>query len=652
MKKLALAIACSALVPFTAAANSAPSLEDYARHAQFIDIKISPQGNYLAATSRNEEGNVRLTVLDIENHNPLAAAEGHGNQSINDFHWANNERLIMTLAREVGSLETPMPTGEIMAMHANGSRREILTGPRSRDGDYVFASVVDWLPDEPNSVLIYQQPMTQEEPFLDLYRMHVNTGRKRSEGRIPLRASREGGVRILTDQNGEARVAIGIDPDDNSKQTMMLRDGNSWKVHSRVGETEGGFTPLAFTADENLLMGFSRTETDTTAIALYDLEAGDEEILAVHPNADLMPIMSINKGRTHEVIGAVYEYGEIDAVFFGGLQDEGFAESVVGLMNAFPQQNVGVNSATYDNQKVIVSTSSANNPAAFYLFDRENNQLQELAQARPWLGADRIPQTQPITYTSRDGLTIHALLTLPRDQEAKNLPLILLPHGGPHGIQDSMSMMDTDAKVLAQHGYAVLQANFRGSGGYGQAFEEAGYKRWGNEMIDDMTDGVLHLIEEEIADADRVCTYGASYGGYAAIQSTIREQALYKCAIGFVGVYDLDLMFEEGDVPERESGVRYLNRVLPEPGEARHAQSPVHNADKIKVPVFLIHGERDVRAPITHSEYLRDAMAKHGNNVDWMVKESEGHGFYKPENNVERWERMLAFLNQHIGKTE
>ncbi|MCL5255939.1 MAG: S9 family peptidase, partial [Gammaproteobacteria bacterium] len=645
MKKLALAIACSALAPLAVLADNKPTLQDYARHAQFIDIKISPEGNYLAATSRGEDGNVRLTVLDIENRTPLSAAEGHGDQSINTFHWANNERLIMTLAREVGSLETPVATGEILAMHANGSRREILTGPRSRDGEYVFASVVDWLPDEPDSVLIYQQPFTQQEPFLDLYRMHVNSGRKRSEGRIPLRASREGGVQVITDQTGTPRVAMGIDPNDNSKRTMMLRDGNSWRVHSTVGETETGFTPLAFTADPNLLMGFSRTETDTTAIALYDLEAGEEEILAVHPNTDLMPIMSINKGRAHEVIGAAYEYGEFDAVFFGGLQDEAFAESVINLMGAFPQQNVGVNSATYDNNKVIVTTSSANHPRMFYLFDRESNQLQELANSTPWIDPNTLPQTQSITYESRDGLTIHALLTLPRDQEAKDLPLVLLPHGGPHGVRDSLMSMDRDAKVLAQHGYAVLQPNFRGSGGYGQAFEEAGYKRWGNEMINDMTDGVMHLIDQDIADGDRVCTYGGSYGGYAALQSVVREQDLYKCAIGFVGVYDLDLMFEEGDIPERESGLRYLHRVLPEAGEARNAQSPAHNADKINVPVFLIHGAEDVRVPLIQSERLRDAMAEHGKEVEWMVKEREGHGFYNPENNVERWQRMLAFLD-------
>lgn len=253
------------------------SLDDFARHAQYIDIKISPQGNYLATTSRLDDGTVRLTVLDIENNEILSAAEGHGSQSINTFNWANDERLIMTLAREVGSLETPIPTGEILAMNADGSRREVLTGPRSRDGEPVLAAIVGWLPHDPTSVLIYQINYTQPEPFLDLYRMHVDTGRKRREGRVPLRASREGGVSVLVDPNGEPRIAMGVDPQDNAYRTMMKRDGTDWTVVARLHEEEGGFMPIAFTSDNNLLMGLSQSETDTIAVSLFDIESGQEE---------------------------------------------------------------------------------------------------------------------------------------------------------------------------------------------------------------------------------------------------------------------------------------------------------------------------------------------------------------------------------------
>ncbi|RAK01845.1 alpha/beta hydrolase family protein [Aliidiomarina maris] len=635
-----------------ASAEQIPTLEDYARHAQYLDIKISPEGNYLAASSRMEDGNIRLTVLDIENMQPLSAAEGSGRERIGSFHWATNERLIMTMAREAGALAVPVPTGEIMAMNADGSRREILTGRRSRDREPVFAQVVDWLPDEPENILIFQQNFTHREPFLDVYRMRIDGGRKRSEGRIPLRNSREGGVNVITDGNGIPRIAIGVDPQDNSKRTIMLREGNSWNAISSHNEFDMGFSPVAFVNGDTAVVGVSRSETDTTAISILDLETMEEEILAVHPNTDLSPIFSINRGRPGEVVGAFYEYEGIHVALFGGTKDEIYVDILEGLIGAFPSQSVNITSATTDNNKLIVRVGSANVPTTFYFFDREENQLSVLAQAQPWLANATLPRTQSYIYQARDGQDIEAVLTLPHGVEAKDLPLIMLPHGGPHGPRDSIASIDSDAKVLAQHGYAVLQPNFRGSGGYGQSFEEAGYKRWGTLMIDDMTDGVHHLAERGIIDIDRVCAYGGSYGGYAALQSAIREPDLYKCTVGFVGVFDLDLMFEEGDIPQRESGVRYLNRVLPSTPEERISQSPVHNVDKLKAPVFIIHGEEDIRVPITHAYRLRDALQAKNHPVEWMVKEHEGHGFFNPENNVERWTRMLAFFDRYIGDDE
>lgn len=654
MKKALLLVTAMLTVGFSVHANdTAPiSLQDYARHAQFIDVKISPQGKYLAATSRNEEGGIRLTVLDINSRAVLSATELRGNESVNTFNWVSDDRLLMTMAREVGALDAPIPTGELFAMDANGSRRVILTGPRSRDGERVISSVVDWLPDNPREVLISSYSMTSQEPWLDIYKMRVDSGRKRSEGRIPLRARRGTSVQVITDSGGEPRVAVGVDPERNNQIITMVREGrsNNWSELMRHNENEGGFSPLAFTASQNLLMGLSDRDSDTRAISLLNIETGEEEILAVHPGTDLMPIFSINKGRPYEVIGAAYEYEGIDAVFFDGLQDAGFSRVVQSLMATFPGRSVGVNSATHDNKQMILTVSGANHPRQFFLFDTEKTQLTELAAATPWLNNPSLPETQTIVYKSRDGLDIHALLTLPKGQTAEDLPLIMLPHGGPHGIRDSVTYMDPDAKVLAQNGYAVLQPNFRGSGGFGREFLEAGYRNWGTSMINDMTDGVLHLAEQGIINKSRVCAYGASYGGYAALMSAVREPDLYKCTVGFVGVYDLDLMFTDGDIPQGQAGVNFLNTVLPQDSAGRRAQSPLHNLDKLKAPVFIIHGGRDVRVPVVQAERLREALEEREHPYEWMLKENEGHGFYKPDNNVERWQKMLAFFNKHIGE--
>ncbi|CAB0151264.1 Dipeptidyl aminopeptidase BIII [Pseudidiomarina piscicola] len=627
-------------------------LESYAKHAQYLDVKISPKGDYLAATARTEDGSVQLTVIDIDESKILSVTQGKGNESVGSFQWANNERLVMTMVRELGSLDQPVPTGELFAMDADGSRQEILTGPRSDSGEYVFAQVVDYLPENPDAIMIYQRSFTSAEPYLDLYTMKVSSGRKRSEGRIPLRAYRSTNVQVVLDDQGVSRLAVGVDPEERNKTVILGRDGanQDWYEVMSYFEDEGGFAPLLMLPGTDKVVGLSDSSSDTRALSILDISSKTQTVLAEHPNTDLMPIMSVQNGRANEVIGAAFEYDGLDTFFFDDVEDEAYANLVQSLVATFPGQSVSINSSTRDNRILTVRVSSVNQPTKFYMFDRDKGKLASIAAAKPWLQDHPIPKTKTIVYKSRDGLEIRALLTLPNGTDAKDLPLILLPHGGPHGIRDTMTRMDSDAKVFAEHGYAVLQPNFRGSGGYGREFLEAGYKNWGTTMINDMTDGVQHLIKEGIADQERVCVYGASYGGYAAVQSGIREPDLYQCIVGFVGVYDLNLMYEQGDIQQARAGRNYLDQVLPSAEEGRDAQSPVENVDKLKAPVFIIQGGADVRVPEAHAFALRDELKERNHPYEWMYKEAEGHGFYKPENNVERWQKMLAFFDKYIGE--
>ena len=626
-----------------------PVLEKYARHAQFMNIKISPEGKYLAATSRTSEGGVILTVLDIEDQEVLSVTRGRGSESVSNFDWVSDERIVMTMAREVGAFETPFPTGEIFAMNADGGNQKILTGWRS-DGLKQYARIIDLLPEEPDQVMIYSIPNNSSEPFVDIYRLKVDSGRTMPVGRAPVRQYEGTGVQVLLDDNGVTRLATGEEPHNTNEKVIMSRPGanEEWKEIARFGQQEGNFNPIDILPDGNTVVGLSDVITDALALTTMNLNTGEISILAEHPETDLMPIMSVREGRTNEVIGAAYEYDSIDTVFFADVEDEYFSSVVQSLSKAFSNASVGINSATLDNSKMVVSVSSANYPTEFYLFDAEKRALSLIIKSKPWLDKDELPQTDIITYKSRDGLTIKALLTLPKGQEAKDLPLILLPHGGPHGPRDTLTRLDSDAKVLAEHGYAVLQPNFRGSGGYGKEFLQSGYKNWGTTMINDMTDGVMHLVDEGIADKDRMCVYGGSYGGYAALMTVIREPDLYDCTIGFVGVYDLNMMRVEGDIPETLSGMNYLDMALPDTEEARSAQSPVDLVDQLKVPVFIIQGGQDVRVPPEQAYALRDALEAKNHPYEWMFKESEGHGFYKPENNIERWTRMLQFIDKHM----
>jgi dipeptidyl aminopeptidase/acylaminoacyl peptidase len=259
--------------------------------------------------------------------------------------------------------------------------------------------------------------------------------------------------------------------------------------------------------------------------------------------------------------------------------------------------------------------------------------------------------SRPVSFTARDGLTIHGYVTAPLGSESRPLPTVVLVHGGPHGPRDNWGF-DPSVQALATHGYAVLQINFRGSGGYGQAFERAGYRNWGTTMQDDLTDGVRWAIEQNITDPARICIFGGSYGGYAALMSPVREPGLYRCAVGYVGVYSLPMMFDKGDVPRSPAGRAFQQRILPETEAEQRAQSPAYNVDKLNLPIMLVHGGKDQRVPIDQMEFLIKQLRAVGKPPERvLVKPKEGHGFQIPENNVELFSSMLEFFDAHIGPT-
>ncbi|WP_372628158.1 alpha/beta hydrolase family protein, partial [Arsukibacterium sp.] len=623
------------------------TLEDYARQSQFLEIEISPTGKYLAATSRSDEGNIYLNVIDIKSNKIISVRHFTGRDSIGSFDWATSERLLITLVRDIGALEQPVGTGEIFAVNADGSNARMLTGYRA-DHEKDAAQVINYLPDEDKFVLIATSTPNRRGSFSLVKRLNIENGRTRQIARAPMRSSG-----MITDNIGIARMAVGEDQDNDNEMVLMYRkdEKSDWQTLRRYGQRDGSFMPIAFLPDNKRVVGLSDTQTDTKAISIMEPETGKEEVLAHHPKVDVAPKFSFEDGYLREVIGASYEYDTHEDVFFADIKDKTFSGYLQSLKAAFPGKKIAINSATRDNSILVLTVRSANHPPEFYLFDTKNNQLSFLLNGRPWMKPELLAQTTAIIYKSRDGLDIHAILTLPPDKKVKNLPLIMLPHGGPHGPRDVLEI-DTDAKVLAQHGYAVLQPNFRGSGGFGRSFLQAGYQNWGTTMIDDMTDGVMHLVEQGIVDKNRVCAYGGSYGGYAALMSAVREPDLYKCTVGFVGVFDLNLMYTDGDIQERKSGINYLEMAIGRDQAQLDAQSPIKHLDKLKAPVFIIHGEEDRRVPIIHANRLREELEKRNHPYEWLVKEKEGHGFYKPENNVERWQKMLAFFDKYIGETE
>jgi dipeptidyl aminopeptidase/acylaminoacyl peptidase len=256
---------------------------------------------------------------------------------------------------------------------------------------------------------------------------------------------------------------------------------------------------------------------------------------------------------------------------------------------------------------------------------------------------------RPITFKARDGLVLHGFLTMPAHPAGGKVPLVLMPHGGPFGLADGWHF-DTDAQFMASRGYAVLQVNYRGSGGRGPDFKESGYREWGGKIQDDLVDGVRWAVASGEVDGARMCVYGGSFGGYSALMLAAREPALFKCAVGYAGVYDLNLLFKAQNNRWDESRINYFGKTVGTDKAELNRYSPTLLADRITAPVMLVHGGQDKVALVENAEKMRDALTRAGRPPEWLLASGEGHGFYTIKNRTEFYQRLEAFLAKHIGK--
>lgn len=325
------------------------------------------------------------------------------------------------------------------------------------------------------------------------------------------------------------------------------------------------------------------------------------------------------------------------------------AQLHAALSAQFPGRFVHFRNFSRDGEKLLFSVASDRDPGAFYLFDRATGRASLLFASKPWIEPERMAEQRPIRFAARDGLELHGYLTLPPDRGDRKLPLVLLPHGGPHGVNDDW-FFDTDAQFLASRGYAVLQVNIRGSSGRGEKFDALGHRQWGGQMVDDLIDGVRWTLAQGFVDAERICAHGASYGAYAAMMSAIRTPGMFKCAVGYAGLYDLAMIYDEYDAKSSATSYNYTVKVIGRDAAELAATSPTRQADKLTIPVLLVHGADDGVTPRAQVEAMRDALKKVGRPPEWFVVEDEGHGFYAPKNRRAFYEKLEAFLAKHIGE--
>ncbi|MGH8077450.1 MAG: alpha/beta hydrolase family protein [Lysobacter sp.] len=637
---LALGLACAS------STARAVDVHAYVKKDRFNDIKLSPKGDYYAATIAFED-RTALVILRRSDNKLTANFRMGKNTHVANFEWVNPERVLITMAEKFGALDQPQYTGELYAINADGTQPDLLVGQRIQGDpgtlikpkkvEMIAAFLVDDLPADDKGVVISVSPFAAD-PFTRAERMDVYSGRRAPLARAPVR-----NADFITDNKGVVRFATGSGTDNIRKVFYRQGDGKEWKLLSDEAVTGNRERPLGFSADD--ATAYFETEQDKGPNAIVAFDIASETRKELLRDNDVDPARIIYRNGTNIPVGAFFVDGKPRTAFFDSATPE--ARLYRSLEAAFPNDSVRITSQTADGGLALVQVSSDRNPGDFYVFNTVTKKADHLLSRRDWFDPDGMAEMRPVTLAARDGLTLHGYVTLPKGSTGKNLPTVVMPHGGPFEVQDVWGF-DGDAQMLAEAGYAVLQLNFRGSGGYGKSFTDAGAREWGGTMQDDVTDATRWLIQQGIADPGKICIYGASYGGYASLMGVAKEPGLYRCAAGYVGVYDLPTMHTEGDIQQRGSGETYLREWIGE-RNALAGASPNRIVDRIKVPVFLAAGGEDKRAPIAHSKMMERALIKAGVPVETLYYDTEGHGFYVEAHQKEYYTRLLAFLARHLG---
>ncbi|OHE83640.1 MAG: peptidase S9 [Lysobacterales bacterium RIFOXYD1_FULL_69_11] len=627
--------------------GGAVDLGAYLKKDTFKEIKISPNGDYFAAIVPLED-RTGLVIMRRSDNQLTGQFQMDRNSHVEEFHWVNDSRVLISMAEKMGALAQPRPTGELYAINADGTGADILVGWRvqgrglgtkiqTKKVERVAAWLVDDLPQSDDTVIIAVSPFSND-PYTRAERMDVYSGRRQQVASAPVRRAS-----FVTDNTGEVRFASGADTDNRQRLYYRAGAGADWELIHTAGEDGRTQVPLGFSEDGRIAyLQVDQLEGPDAIVAFDTVDRSRTEVLQ-DKVAD--PFSVIYRPGTNTPVGALYIGGKPHTAFFDDATPE--ARLYRSLEAAFGNMPVVITSTTADGNTSLVQTWSDRSPGDFYLFDGANKKAEHLLSQRQWFDPAQMSPKKPIVLKARDGLDLHGYLTLPSGAAGTDLPMVVMPHGGPFGIQDVWAF-DSDVQMLAQAGYAVLQLNFRGSGGFGHAFESAGAHEWGGTMQDDLTDATRWAVSEGIAARDRICIYGASYGGYAALMGVAKEPDLYRCAVGTVGVYDLPTMHTHGDIQQRGSGQTFLNEWIGD-RDSLAAVSPNRMADRIKVPVFLAAGGEDERAPIAHSEMMERALKQAGVPVETLYFPNEGHGFYLEKNRREYYTRLLAFLSRHLG---
>lgn len=611
---------------FTACAQTQIPLENFFKNPEKIDYQVSPDGTYFSFMAPYEN-RLNLFVQKIGSDTTIRITS-EKERDITASMWAGNNRILFI--KDTGGDENY----QLYGVNIDGTDLKSYTNfPNVR------TTIIDPLRKIDSLVII---GMNKRNPqVFDPYRLNLNTGE------LTLLAENPGNIQgWMTDHDGKLRVANAIV--DGVNNQILYRETEDQPFQPVLTTNFKETVSFAvFTPDNKMVYALTNIGRDKTALVLMDPKTCEEkEVLYMNDKYDISDLNYSEKKNRLTVVACEGHKDMIRHYF-----DKEEEEIRKKLEAQLPGYNVDVTSMSKDENIRMIYAGNDRTYGTYYLYNVKENKLTKVADIAPWIKEEEMCAMNPITYTSRDGLTIEGYLTLPKGytmENAKNLPVVVNPHGGPW-IRDSWGY-NPEVQFLASRGYAVLQMNFRASTGYGRKFTELGYKQWGQTMQNDITDGVKWLIKEGIADPKRVAIYGASYGGYATLAGVTFTPDLYACAVDYVGVSNL-LSFMNTIPPYWKPLLDMMHEMIGDPEtdkEMMEKYSPVFHVDQIKAPLFIAQGANDPRVNKAESDQMVEALKKRGVEVEYMVKENEGHGFSNEENKFDFYRAMEKFLDKYL----
>jgi len=610
-------------------------VEVFFRKPAYANISFSPDGKALALLQAIE-GRMNLVVLDLEKMTKLLLTK-FPDRDVAAYAWVGSNRLAFTLdddGNEFFGLYVVGKDGKGYKELAGTGESQLRKGKVNPRPLVLFSKLKG---DEDHYLVLSNERFAE---FPDVYRVSLKTGRK------VMAVENPGDVTgWMADRDGVVRIGLARKPG-RAAIIYRDRDGQPWERLAEFGTEDPSWMPLGFEGDGRMLYVLSDLGRDTQAILRYDtVERKFSEPLLADDTYDADGI--VFSQALNKVTGLTIEGEKPRTVW----QDERFAQYQRIVDQALPGMVNSVREATPDAKQLLIHSRSDREPGVYYLMDLEKKRIREAAITREWVDPEQMAPMRPISYRARDGLLIHGYLTLPAGREPRNLPLVINPHGGPYGIRDRWGF-NPEVQFLANRGFAVLQVNFRGSGGYGAAHEKAGYKKWGLEMQDDLTDGVQWAIAEGYADPKRVVIQGASYGGYAVMAGLAFTPDLYAAGVNVAGAASMKMFLED----RKNSSDISLHLLRARWGDLRADQARLEataaelHGERVRAPVFMAYGKNDPRVKIEHGWALERALKRAGKKFEMFVKDDEGHGFRKEENAIELYQRIDVFLRQTVPR--